>query len=552
MRKIIFLAAYAAAGSVSAATITVGDTVQDSCDFATIQEAIDAATLNGAAEDQILVANTGSYADQVLQIGDASLIIEGGYDSCQHLGPAPAADIGGNGVDTVLHIAPAEATRQFVTLHGLRLHGGGSFGLNGSVGGGIYVTNNVTLTVGDTSIDGNSAASGGGIYIDGDTGGPVVELDAGTRIHDNHAQYYGGGVYLEAGQLQIEADEVQVDHNRADDAGGGIASIGGKVFVGSFGNVTARHDATGASVSSNTAGAVGGGIFLSGSFAALTANELIVDSNISEVSGAGIAAIGNAMVSMARDYATGPVLQCPNARQCSRISNNRLGAVHGTVGGAIELHSGAFANIAQTIVRDNVAVDGSVAFVDGATLFFEGVLASANQSFDTPSRTGVAIRTQFQAPAPNAHVRIAYSTFAGNLRQTSTQNVAAIDITAQKDTQLSIYSSVFEDAYYPITAYSAYTDDCVVNGPGGKDAFGTHARFMAPADPLFVDAAAGDYRPRRESPLNDYCDASTFVASFRDLMLTPRCNDDPAKGNAYGACDAGAYESDQIFGDGLQ
>jgi hypothetical protein len=32
----------------------------------------------------------------------------------------------------------------------------------------------------------------------------------------------------------------------------------------------------------------------------------------------------------------------------------------------------------------------------------------------------------------------------------------------------------------------------------------------------------------------------------------PRCHDDPGRGNAYGVCDAGAYESDQIFGNGLQ
>ena len=552
MRTMFFLAACAAAGSVSAATFKVGDTVQDTCDFATIQEAIDAAAANGAVEDQILVANTGSYADQVLRIGDASLVIEGGYDSCQHLSPAPAADIGGNGVDTVLRIAPVEATKQYVTLYGLRLHGGGTFGVYGTSGGGIYVTNNVTLTIGNTSVDGNAAASGGGIHIDGDIGAPVVELDAGTQIHDNRAQYHGGGVYLEAGQLRIEADEVRIDHNRADDAGGGIASFGGAVFVGSFGTVAARYDATGASVSNNTAGAIGGGIFLSGSFAALIANELIVDSNISEVTGAGIAAIANATVSMARDYPGGLVLQCPNGRQCSRISNNRLGAVHGTVGGAIALQSGAFANIAQTIVRDNVALDGSVAFVDSATLFFEGVLATGNQSFDTPNQTGAMIRTQFLDAAKKADVRIAYSTFAGNLRQTSTQNVAAIDVIAQQNTQLSVYSSAFQDTYYPITTYGAYTDDCVVNGPGGKDAYGTHTRFAAPATSLFNNAAAGDYRLRRESPLNDYCDASAFVASFRDLTLTPRCHDDPGKGNGYGVCDAGAYESDQIFGDGLQ
>jgi hypothetical protein len=547
----VFLSGCVLVQSAYAALFTVGDTVQDACDFATIQEAIDAAAANGPVFDQILVANTGDYANQALQIGDQSLVIEGGYDSCLYQAPASAADIGGNGFDPVLRIAPEDAAKQYVTLYGLRLHGGGIFGVFGSSGGGIYVTNNVTLTIGQTSIDNNGAASGGGIYIDGITGPPTVELDAGTQIHDNHAQYYGGGIYLESGQLDIEADQVHIDYNRSDTDGGGIASFGGTVFVGSFGTVAARYDAAGASVSHNTAGAAGGGVSLAGASAALIANELIVDSNTAAVSGGGIVASAHATVSMARDYPGSFVLQCPNARECSRLGNNRLGAQYGTVGGALALYSGAFANIAQTIVRDNVALDGSVAYVEDATLFLEGVLATGNQSFDQSGQGSAAIFAR--NPTGIAKVRIAYSTFAGNLEQASpTQNITAIDVIAKQGAQVSVFSSAFFDSYLPIITYDPYTDDCVVNGPGGRDGWGSHSRFSTPADSGFNAAAAGDFRLRSESPLNDYCDSSAFVASFRDLVLTPRCHDDPRKGNAYGTCDVGAYESDQIFGNGLQ
>jgi len=552
MRAIgIFLSGCVLAQSAYAALFTVGDTIQDACDFATIQEAIDAAAANGPVFDQILIANTGSYQNQALQIGDQSLVIEGGYDSCQHQAPGAIADIGGNGVDPVLRIAPGDTAKQYITLYGLRLHGGGTFGIYGTAGGGIYVTNNVTLAVGKTSIDNNGAVSGGGIFIDGAAGPPTVELDEGTQVHDNHAQYYGGGIYLEGGQLEIEADQVNIDYNHADTDGGGIASVGGTVFVGSFGTVAARYDAAGASVSHNTAGAAGGGLSLAGASAALVANELIVDSNTAAVAGGGIVASAHATVSMARDYPGSFVLQCSNMRECSRLSNNRLGAQYGTVGGALALYSGAFANIAQTIVRDNVALDGSVAYVDSSTLFLEGVLATTNQTFDVPGQTGASIQTR--NVESNSTVRIAYSTFAGNLEQVSaSQNVAAIDVIAQQNTHLSIYSSAFYDSYYPIVTYNAYTDDCVVNGPGGKDGWGSHSRFTAPEESGFSNAAAGDFRLRSESPLNDYCDGSAFVASFRDLVLTPRCHDDPRKSNSYGTCDVGAYESDQIFGNGMQ
>jgi hypothetical protein len=34
--------------------------------------------------------------------------------------------------------------------------------------------------------------------------------------------------------------------------------------------------------------------------------------------------------------------------------------------------------------------------------------------------------------------------------------------------------------------------------------------------------------------------------------MTPRCRDDPRKINAYGMCDVGVYESDHVFGSGLE
>jgi hypothetical protein len=166
--------------SAYAALFTVGDTVQDACDFATIQEAIDAAAANGPVFDQILVANTGSYQNQALQIGAQSLVIEGGYDSCQHQAPAPVADIGGNGVDPVLRIAPEDTAKQYITLYGLRLHGGGTFGIYGTSGGGVYVTNNVTLAIGKTSIDNNGASA-------------AAEFSSTAQLdHNGRTRWYAG------------------------------------------------------------------------------------------------------------------------------------------------------------------------------------------------------------------------------------------------------------------------------------------------------------------------------------------------------------------------
>jgi hypothetical protein len=255
---------------------------------------------------------------------------------------------------------------------------------------------------------------------------------------------------------------VNIDYNRADADGGGIASIGGTVFVGSFSTVVARYDAAGASVSHNTAGAAGGGLSLAGASAALIANELIVDSNTAAVAGGGIVARAHATVSMARDYPGSFVLQCPNARECSRLSNNRLGAQYGTVGGALALYSGAFANIAQTIVRDNVALDGRFP-TSTRDAFPEGVLATANQSFDV----GVyGARFARNCRHPRCASPIPRSPPTLNRHR---QPELPTDVGAKQ--HLSVYSSAFFDSYF--RSSPRLTDDCVVRSRR-QDGWGSH------------------------------------------------------------------------------
>jgi len=62
----------------------------------------------------------------------------------------------------------------------------------------------------------------------------------------------------------------------------------------------------------------------------------------------------------------------------------------------------------------------------------------------------------------------------------------------------------------------------------------------------------GDYRLRSESFLTDYCDTTNYVPTTRDIVLTPRCVDDPRNPDDHGRCDVGAYESDHMFGNGYE
>jgi hypothetical protein len=552
MRAVLVLAAgWFVANTAFADIYRVGNTDLDYCDYASIQDAIDAATASGPGLETILIANTGTYTNVSLVVGDKSLVIEGGFDTCQFANPDVPADLSGDGSSAVITIEPVSSSTQ-VTLHGLTIHGGGVASVFGPPGGGVAVTGNAHVTIEDTTIQNNNARIGGGICIQSNAPYPTVQLNPGVRIIGNHAEQDGGGVYLTGGTLGIAADRVNIDNNSAGQRGGGILSYQGLIYIGNPAQGSARHDVTGASVSGNSAQLEGGGIFLSTAGSQLFAYELILDSNTAGQSGGGIALSQGAYAFMARDYPNAYEFQCPNASQCSRISNNSVGSgAAGTHGGALALSSGSHADIAQTIVRGNTAQDGSAVYVDDGTILnLESVLVTGNQSNDS-SGGGKTIRTNFSATAPQ--VRIAYATFAGNYDMSNGTNYLAQDIQAKGGTQLSIFSSAFYDNL-DVGASSSFTDDCVVGSfNNSTSAYGTYTRKLVTSTPGFVDAAAGDYRLQGSSALNDYCDSSAYVAGYRDIQLTPRCQDDPGKTNTYGSCDVGAYEySDRIFGNGFE
>ena len=85
---------------------TVG--TEESCNFASIQAAVDAAQLHddGDGTDYIHIANTGTYAAQAIEIGAQDLVLEGGYASCANNAPSGSTTLSGvgNGGASVLRI----------------------------------------------------------------------------------------------------------------------------------------------------------------------------------------------------------------------------------------------------------------------------------------------------------------------------------------------------------------------------------------------------------------------------------------------------------------
>ena len=536
------------AGSANAIDVYVGQGA--TCDASSLGEAIGIVAVSGPGPHTIHATSEIVYANQALAVPPVDLTVVGEH-ACDDATPEPVT-INGDGSHSVISVSGSNNST--LTLRNLVIRAGG----NDGSGGGLDIRGQVNVTLDRTLVRDNIADTGGGVYIENGVGNSsgILLLLPGSRIEDNTANQLGGGVFSSGGRVRMHAADTIIRGNASVGGGGGVALFDGELTSGKYVDDVVDGSATGALIEDNAAGTLGGGVYVFGAHAGVYAYELIVNANHATSAGGGIAASNGAHVTMQRDYPNAPsTFNCPAWRECSRFSGNSVAAgAQGTHGGAIALYAGARADIAQTIFRDNIAADGAAAWVDSATFNTESVLFSGNHSYDSPTHGSAVIRALYQAPAAPPQLRLAFVTFAGNLGTSSTgETHASNDILAMQNSTLALHSVALYDSPYTPTTYSAYTDDCVVRTTGGSmpDPYGTHTRTTVSETPGFNQAANGDFRLRSQSLLTDYCDASAYQPQTRDLVLTPRCEDDPRKPDAYGRCDVGAYESDQIFGNGM-
>ena len=273
------------------------------CDYAVIQDAVDAAgpydTIKIAAGTYNTLNNYGGLA-QVVYI-DSPVILRGGYTTAFTDPPDPAANLtiidaqgGGRGV---LVISTGGGT-----LEGLQITGGDATGLGGGplsydgVGGGIYVFS-TTLTISNCEIVANTASTvgyggGGGVYLwwsDSDLvrndihsniagvypaglseGGGVAMSESapiltGNAIYDNFANDagfgIGGGIYMECfsnpGHPTLNSNTIR--NNWASGSGG--RGSGGGIFAGYGSNPAMANNALIGNTSGGTADSAGAGLY---------------------------------------------------------------------------------------------------------------------------------------------------------------------------------------------------------------------------------------------------------------------------------------------------
>jgi CSLREA domain-containing protein len=157
-------------------------------------------------------------------------------------------------------------------------------------GGGIraHLQNaNASLSVQDSTISGNTASAGAGVFGIGGYGRTITVLN--TTVSDNVAEYGGGGLYLlgrsELTDCVISGNRVERDD--AEGSGGGIRAQDATVIVTNC--VISNNSVT----SGNSLGR-GGGIYSEGSYSNVTVTNSLVTGNSAD-RGGGVATSGGTM-----------------------------------------------------------------------------------------------------------------------------------------------------------------------------------------------------------------------------------------------------------------
>jgi hypothetical protein len=208
-------------------------------------------------------------------------------------------------------------------------------------GGGIL--NYGGLTVSDTAISENAAYYGAGIFNKG-----TLNLNSGTSIAQNSA-YDGGGIYNQGGAGSIalvNLNGCSIEDNRAEQLGAGIYSAG---------NTLNMYSST--TISGNTAGNNGGGIYLAPSYYVMNMYGGNIFGNHATSSGGGIFSYGGNV------YLNGGNIY-------SNTAMNGAGFVNG----------GGWTTLDGTKIYDNTA--NKVGYGYGGGIMNSGILTLTSGSID--------------------------------------------------------------------------------------------------------------------------------------------------------------------------
>lgn len=555
-----------AARNVSAAILTVGN--QSECTYANVQAAINALTAGGEHEIRI---NSNLYENSALTIENRKVRLVGGYASCSAVTPTGVSTLSGvgGGHDSVVTIT---GNSNDVILENLSIIKGDE--VPDGVGGGVDFRGGGTLRVRASSISNNYAGYGGGISFTGTAATRAqLRIEAGTLILNNVAQYSGGGIRVEGNaRLQVTDDNVLISGNEARGVnpannaatggyGGGVQVLGdaqvdlGSPGLGNSGLIAENTARYGGGIAAYTSGSgqpwvrlfttnasrplriranravnTGGGIYLYGvshvsafdfrldGNRAQEGSAIYVDTTPEWVGGSVYLNGGEEGDNITRPVDLGAV-PCGPAVACNLIDGNiaETAAGQATGGATLLAQSQGHVKVNRTIIRSNRgghAVRNFNDFVLLNSLIADNVV------------TGHLLR---QESGPN-DLHIENSTIAGNSIGASHVISASGGIVLSRSISYQPGRNTLIQPSGAKRVSNVLANETIsIGGPSGT---------IVNGDPLFVDAARGDYRPHAASPAVDFASSGGGL----DLAGNMRGFDLPLVPNRLGSGDLGAYE----------
>ena len=590
----------------------VGNTATDvQCTDNDIQSAID----NSVCPTTIVITRENIYTNQALTVSNKSLTFTAvgdgvpcGIDpatifcdpsasSCTNPPPTqPVVTItGGQPGKSVLAITGhSNVTLQYLEITGGNIgstqRGGGIF--FGDAGSGGYGT----LTLDTVTVDHNTAGYGGGISFSPAGDGTSNTLSSLTLLHntlilENTAVNDGGGIRIEGngaeGSLFALQPQILIGYNGAlNGYGGGIVvSIGGYVDVGSpgyngspvlqyndayagggaiaaFDGSSVRAFTTDAQnpvqISNNSTAGLGGAVYLKGAHNDYLGDQpraclfnYRIDSNIG-ANGAAIYAdidppngYSVADLNPPDDCGRGPVsdegaVAC--AVPCNRMYGNTAenGASQPT-GGAVVGVASSYFRVNKLDLRGSVAGD-LIEQVGASTVTLNSCLLADNH-------------TEHELIGAT-HLSIDNCTMANNTIDNG--YVLFVPVDGSGMGFLSLANSIIDQPANRTLDYQANQSYLKASYLLLSDiaSFPVVSTTILAAQPMFVDAANGDYHLQVSSWGVDFAPAETGGATD-DLDGKPRNVDLQQVPNLYGPHDLGAYErpfvcaADTVFCDGF-
>lgn len=531
-----------AAGSAGAATFRVG--IGTGCTHATVESAVAAAAANGSSQDEIHIAYATQTLGSLVEVANHSVALVGGFSSCTAGSPTGQTTLRRFDPTDAFYVHSAAGTAVFsldrITVdmgasakRALRLEGNVQAILIDSVltdgraplgenGGNAWMSGNATLALIRSTIQLGEVneGSGGGIYCE--DGGTVL-VDGGSVVRENKAGDFGGGIFGQGCTIEVQG---WIYLNDTSGAGGGIYATGGSSV-----SLTGSGAEDSGTLESNLAGEYGGGLYILGAGTTAIARNAKIVVNSAAVLGGGVAVVGGATFTMDVDPTT-----CSIARGCSELLGNR-GGIAGA--GAIDVSTGSSATIRQTIIRYGRADDGvgSVAIVFG-TLLIEGCEIYDNDALVIPDVSRFLVA---------GSLTIAFSTID---EATEFSDVFWV----QSGATFRLYSSIVQaDQTFHAPAFATAIDCVITREQASFPAGGTLLLTVTDPTLIFESLAPFDYRLKRGSVAQDYCDTFFYTPVDDDLDNQVRGWDDPTRPNLQGAHDLGADEwRPEIFSDGFE